>query len=140
MSTDQPGEELLGELPQKSRRGRPRKPVTQAMTAEQIGLSRRTLSRAQAHVKALEQYPELETSTLAVDKQIALAKRMHVSQSSPVLAQSLLVESIAREIRALKRKLARVEQRYTEERAKLSNLVEEEAERGESTRGRRADG
>jgi hypothetical protein len=119
MSTDQPAKKLLGEVPQKSKRGRPRKPITQAMIADQVGLSRRTLSRAQAHVKACEQYPELRMSTLAVDKQIALAKRLHVSQSSPVQAQYLLVESIARECRALQRKLARVEQRYTEERAAL---------------------
>jgi hypothetical protein len=130
MSTDQPGGELLGELPQKSKRGRPRKPITQARIAAQLGTSRRALYRAEAHVKACEQYPELQTSTLAVDKQIALAQRLHVGQSSPVLAQYLLVESIAREFQALQRKLARVEQRYTEERAKLSKLVEAEAEHG----------
>jgi hypothetical protein len=125
MSTDQPDGDLLGEVPQKSTRGRPRKPITQAMIAEQVGCSRRTLSRAQAHVQACEQYPELQTSTLAVDKQIALAKRWHVSQSSPLEAQSLVVDAIAREIRALKRKLARCEQRYTEEWAKLTALRQE---------------
>jgi hypothetical protein len=120
MSADQPAGKLLGELPTKSKRGRPRKPITQAMIAEHIGGSRRALYRAQAHVKALERYPELETSTLAVDKQIALAKRLDVSQSSPLQAQSLLVDSIAREIRALKRKLARCEARYAEEWATLA--------------------
>ncbi len=125
MSIDQPGGKLLGELPQKSKRGRPRKSTTQAMIAAKIGYSRRALSRATEHAKACEQYPELQTSTLAVDKQIALAKRLRVSQTNPFLAQYMVVESIAREIAALKRKLARLDQRYTEELAKLIPLREE---------------
>ena len=67
----------------------------------------------------------MQTSTLAVDKQIALAKRLRVSQTNPFLAQYMVVESIAREIAALKRKLARLDQRYTEELAKLIPLREE---------------
>ena len=63
-----------------------------------------------------------------MDKQIALAKRLDVSQSSPLQAQSLLVDSIARERRALKRKLARCEQRYTEEWAALMRLRHDSAE------------
>ena len=133
MSADQPGRDLLGELPRKSKRGRPRKPVTQEMIAEHTGYSRRTLYRAQAHVKAVERYPELETSTLAVDKQIALAKRLDVSQSSPLQAQRLLVDSIAGEIRTLKRKLARCEMRYAEEWATLVRLLRDSAEDEEDT-------
>jgi hypothetical protein len=132
MSADQPGEELRGELPQKSRRGRPRKPNAQEQVAAMIGVSRRTVARARAHLQAIQQYPELETSTLAVDKQIALAKRLTVSQTNPFLAQYLVVEAIAREILALKRKLGRAEQRYAEEQATLRALHPEP--------GRRADG
>ena len=122
MSTDHADWEFEGKLPKKSRRGRPPKPVTQAKIAELIGVSRRTMARAQAHVQAIEQYPELATSTLAVDKQIALAKRWRVGRSSPVQAQWLVVEALARELDALRGKVARVEQRYAEEWDKLLAL------------------
>jgi hypothetical protein len=128
MSADQPCGELLGALPQKSMRGRPRKPDSQARVAEVMGTSRRTLYRVREHLKACEQCPELGTSRVPRDKAIALAKRWTVGQSNPVLAQYLLVDAIAREIRALKRKVARCEQRYAKELATLMRLRHDRAQ------------
>jgi hypothetical protein len=125
MSASHPDGELLGEVPKKSTRGRPRKPDAQERVAAMIGVSRRTLARAQAHLQAIQQYPELETSTLAKDKQIVLAKQWRLRQSHPWLAQYLRVEAIGREIRVLTRKLARAKQRYAEEQAKLSALPQD---------------
>lgn len=59
---------------QKRPRGRPRQPAAPQAVADRIGVNRQTLRNAQAHVAALEAFPELDQPAVGQQEAIETAK------------------------------------------------------------------
>jgi hypothetical protein len=130
MGTGQTEVDLLGISPHKSKRGRPRKPDSLERVAALAGMSRRTLGRAKAYLQMVERYPKLANYSMAQGELLAIVKRLEISQWNPIAAQKqkMMVDSLARDIRSLKRKLACMEQMLAKEQGVLRQLCHDAGE------------
>jgi hypothetical protein len=122
--------ELSGVIPDKPRRGRPRKPTAKDAVAERLGVDRGTVDNAQAHVETADAYPFMQTWKQYQVLEAHEALEQIPEPERPELATILSQPGIpAKQAIAIMRNIAAKE---SDERARIYELAQSDDKRDRS--------